>query len=106
MVQAHDEASAFERLAEGRAALVLVDLNMTETNGFALIRELRKQDEWRDVPVIALSAQELTADQCKRLDGRVQQIINTENEAPDALLAILRRIPAPPAVREKRAAPR
>jgi DNA-binding response OmpR family regulator len=92
--QVRDTAAFFERMAPNPPSLVLVDLDMAETNGFAVIKEFRAHSEWQDVPVIALSAQNLTPEECKRLEGRVQQIINTDNDAPLALLSVLREIPA------------
>jgi CheY-like chemotaxis protein len=97
--QASDPEAVFTRLSESRPALVLVDLNMTETNGFTLIREMRRKADWRDLPVVALTHQELTPEQSARLEGRVQQIINTEDETPEALLSVLRRIPSSRAAR-------
>jgi PAS domain S-box-containing protein len=92
IVEARDVNAILERFADERPALVLVDLNMRQLNGFALIRELRRLHEWRDVPVVALSAHELSPDERRRLEGHVQQIINTESDAPEGLLAVLRRI--------------
>jgi hypothetical protein len=43
--------------------------------------------------VVALSSHELSADERMRIEGHVQQIINTEDDAPEALLSVLRRIP-------------
>ncbi|HEV7802089.1 MAG TPA: response regulator [Burkholderiales bacterium] len=93
IVEAHDTEAALARMHDCRPSLVLVDVNMSETNGFALIKALRRRDEWQDVPVIALSAQDLSPEECRRLEGRVQQIINTENDAPEMLLSVLRTIP-------------
>ncbi|MGZ8262802.1 MAG: response regulator [Burkholderiales bacterium] len=94
IVQARDSSGVFERLAEARPALVLIDLGMSNMNGFALIQSLRRMPQWRDVPVVAVSADELTADERARLEGRVQQIIEGENDAPDALVSLLRKIPS------------
>jgi len=93
VIRAHDRDAVFARLAENRPSLLLVDLNMSKANGFALVRELRRLPEWRDVPVVALSSHELSADERMRIEGHVQQIINTEDDAPEALLSVLRRIP-------------
>jgi len=98
VVEVRDTPQLLAELAKDRPALVLVDVNMSETNGFALIKELRKDAQWRDLPVIALTARNLSPEQSRRLEGRVQQIVNTEEEAPEALLAVLRDI-APDAPR-------
>ena len=93
VVDAHDTDAVFAAMQEKQPSLVLVDLNMSAMNGFALIQDLRKHAEWRDVPVVAVSDQDLTPEECERLDGRVQQIINTENDAPEVLLSVLRKLP-------------
>ncbi len=94
VLHADDSTAAFESLARNRPALVLVDLNMRRTNAFALIRELRKGAHYRDMPVVALSAHELTPEERGRLDGYVQQIIDSAEDTPTAILGLLRRIPA------------
>ena len=38
-------------------------VRLLRANGFALIRELRRMPEWRDVPVVALSANELSPEE-------------------------------------------
>jgi CheY-like chemotaxis protein len=96
VAEAHDSEAALRRMAETRPALVLVDLNMTATNAFALIRDLARRPEWRDIPVVALAAGDLTPAERTRLDGRVQQIINTEDDAAEGVLSLLRRISASP----------
>jgi DNA-binding response OmpR family regulator/two-component sensor histidine kinase len=90
---ARDEEAFFDRLRENPPALVLVDLDMSDINGFAVIRELRKRDALSEMPIVALSAQDLTADECKRLEGRVQQIVNTEHDVQQALSSVLRELP-------------
>jgi PAS domain S-box-containing protein len=104
IVQARDSTAVFERLAECRPALLLVDLSMSALNGFALIQSLRRMPQWRDLPVVALSGDELTPEERARVEGYVQQIIETGSEAPDALLEVLRRIPSLAALRAKNTA--
>ena len=97
IVQAREREAVFAFLEKNTPALVLVDLNMAEVNGIALIQDLRRIPAWRDVPVVALSATELTADERRRLEGHVQQIINTEHDASEALRSVLRKLPLTPA---------
>ena len=104
IVQARDSTAVFERLAESRPALMLVDLSMSALNGFALIQSLRRMPQWRDLPVVALSGDELTPEERARVEGYVQQIIETGSDAPDALLEVLRRIPSLAALRAKNTA--
>jgi len=85
---------ALGRFPDRRPALVLVDLNMTAVNAFAVIRDLHRREGWRDVPVVALSSDDLSAEERQRLEGHVQQIVNTDADAPQALLGVLRKLPS------------
>ncbi|WP_346014591.1 two-component system response regulator [Thiocystis violacea] len=50
-------ARALDRLsAEAPPALILLDLNMPEMDGYALCRLLRGDPRWRDIPVICVTA--------------------------------------------------
>ena len=42
--------------------LILCDMSMPKMTGFEVIRELKKIDEIKDIPVIALSAHDTSAD--------------------------------------------
>jgi two-component system response regulator len=43
-------------------ALVLLDLNLPETTGDVLLRDLRADSPWRDVPVVVLTSSHLERD--------------------------------------------
>ena len=44
------------RDAEGEIDAILVDLMMPDMDGFQFIREVRKNQAWRDIPVVMCSA--------------------------------------------------
>ncbi len=50
---------------------MLLDLVMPEMDGFQFLEELRKRPEWRDLPVIVVTAKDLTKDERLRLEGQV-----------------------------------
>jgi CheY-like chemotaxis protein len=56
VTEAADGREAIERLEAGRFDLVLCDLRMPEVDGFAVIRRIRGDLRWRDLPVVAVSA--------------------------------------------------
>jgi len=56
-------------------SVILLDLQMPEMNGFEFLTRLRADDRWRDVPVIVVTAQQLTVAERQMLSERTQQII-------------------------------
>jgi CheY-like chemotaxis protein len=54
---------------------VLLDLMMPEMNGFAFLEELQKLPGAGEVPVIVLTAKDLTGEDRKRLNGHVRKIM-------------------------------
>jgi len=56
VVAACDGMDALEKLPSGTFDLVITDLNMPNMDGFELIRSLRENPQYRDLPVIILSS--------------------------------------------------
>src|SRR5690606_23604148 len=54
---------------------ILLDLQMPEMNGFEFLAHLRADERWREVPVIVVTAQQLTAAERQILSERTAQII-------------------------------
>jgi diguanylate cyclase (GGDEF)-like protein len=55
VVVANDPAAALCEVEELRPELILVDVRLPETEGFAWVRFLRSRDEMQDVPILLLS---------------------------------------------------
>jgi CheY-like chemotaxis protein/anti-sigma regulatory factor (Ser/Thr protein kinase) len=66
---------ALELVRRSLPGLVLLDLMMPEMDGFAFIEEFQKLPSARNVPVIVLTAKDLTGDDRKRLNGHVKKIL-------------------------------
>jgi signal transduction histidine kinase/CheY-like chemotaxis protein len=64
-----DGRQALEVLARERFDAVLMDCQMPVMDGFAATRELRKHARWRDLPVIAMTANAMVGDRQKALDA-------------------------------------
>jgi len=63
VVTASDGMDALEKLPAGKVDLVITDLNMPNMDGLELIRALRENALYRDLPVIILTS--LNDDQSK-----------------------------------------
>ena len=84
-----DEAAngqvALDRLHGPCPDLILLDLMMPEMDGFEFARRLRERSEWRDIPVVVLTAKDLTPEDRLRLSGDVEKIMQKGVWDPAAL---------------------
>jgi CheY-like chemotaxis protein len=55
--------------------LILLDLLMPEMDGFAFLERLRSQPEWHDIPVIVVTAKQLSGEERRWLGQTTQQVI-------------------------------
>lgn len=54
-ITAEDGRAGMEKIKAERPALVLLDVMMPKKTGFVLFKQLRKNDEFKDLPVIMLT---------------------------------------------------
>jgi CheY-like chemotaxis protein len=74
------------RFGERAPSLVLLDLMMPEMNGFEFLDELRNRPHGRQVPVIVLTAKDLTDEDRRRLEGQVTRVVSKGALAWEQLL--------------------
>jgi signal transduction histidine kinase/CheY-like chemotaxis protein len=72
---AADGAAALEALAHERPSAMVLDLMMPRIDGFEVLRTLREQPTTRDLPVIVVTARDLTDDDRQRLSRSCQRVI-------------------------------
>ena len=70
--------------------LILLDLMMPEMDGFEFLRELRQRPAFADVPVIVVTAKELTAEDIRILSGQTERIIAKDQAYLTELSAAVR----------------
>ncbi len=75
VTEAENGRIALARLVEARPNVVILDLMMPEMDGFEFLDEMRRKPEWRDIPVVVVTAMDLTAEDRSRLNGGVERII-------------------------------
>ena len=86
---------ALERLPQVKPAVVLLDLMMPEMDGFEFLESLRADDQWRELPVIVITAKVLTESDRRRLNGGVASIVQKGGRSTEALLDEVRRLVRP-----------
>jgi len=55
-------------------AMILLDLMMPEMDGFEVLDALAAHEQWRDIPVIVITAKQLSAAERERLLGQAQKV--------------------------------
>jgi len=75
VAEAVDGREALDRLERSPPALVLLDLTMPEMDGFEVLERMRRDDAWRAIPVIVVTAKDLTRAEVDRLNGRVVKVL-------------------------------
>jgi PAS domain S-box-containing protein len=85
--EAGDGRAALACLAERRPALIFLDLLMPEMDGFEFLAELQQREEGRIVPVVVLTAKDLTSDDYRRLKGSIEKVLQKGSLGHDQLLA-------------------
>jgi CheY-like chemotaxis protein len=71
-------------------SLILLDLMMPGMDGFEFLRELRQRPALVDVPVIVVTAKELTAEDVRILSGQTEAIIAKDQAYLTELAAAVR----------------
>ncbi|MDB6170504.1 MAG: domain S-box [Verrucomicrobia bacterium] len=87
VVEACDGVAGLETLASIRPALILLDLMMPKLDGFEFARHVRAHPEWKDLPIVVMTAKNITADDRFRLDGQVNRILQKGACGREELLA-------------------
>jgi adenylate cyclase len=83
--------SGLDWLADHPApSLILLDLMMPEMDGFEFLQELRQRPAFADVPVIVVTAKELTAEDLGILSGQTERIIAKDQTYLTTLAAAVR----------------
>jgi CheY-like chemotaxis protein len=90
VAEADNGRTALERLPGLSPAVILLDLMMPEMDGFEFVAEFRRRAEWRAVPIVVITAKDLTREDRDRLNGSVQRILQKGAYGRDALLAEVR----------------
>jgi GAF domain-containing protein/CheY-like chemotaxis protein len=75
VAEAENGLRAVESLTAARPDVIILDLMMPTMDGFEFLDELRRRPEWQDIPVVVITAKDLTDEDRDRLNGGVERII-------------------------------
>jgi signal transduction histidine kinase/CheY-like chemotaxis protein len=103
VTEASNGIEALELMKNERPSLIMLDLSMPEMDGFTFAAEVRTHPEWRSIPIIVLTAQDLSNDERKRLNGNVETVLRKHGSSRESVLEEVRDLLAGEAPRVPRA---
>ncbi len=92
VAEASDGRLALDLAVTNPPHLILLDLLMPEMDGFEFIVALRKQPQGARVPVIVITAKDLTEQERERLNGHVNRILRKGGLSPRELVREIRAV--------------
>jgi CheY-like chemotaxis protein len=90
--EAENGRVALDRVSESVPGVILLDLMMPVMDGFAFLEHLRERAEWRTVPVVVVTAMDLTEQDRLSLHGYVEKVVQKGAYPQAELLAEVRRL--------------
>ncbi len=75
VTQAENGRVALDRIQSGVPAIILLDLIMPEMDGFEFLHELSLRDPWKNIPVIVVTAKDLSPAERDMLDGYANNVL-------------------------------
>lgn len=89
--KAYGGEEGLSRVNESRPDLMFLDLMMPDMDGFEVIRHLKKSEKTKGIPIIIVSAKELTQEEIEYLSNSIERIIRKGNFTKEDLLRDIKR---------------
>ncbi|MBP8864266.1 MAG: pyridoxal-phosphate dependent enzyme [Anaerolineae bacterium] len=86
IAEAHNGREGLALIRQHRPDLILLDLMMPDMDGFAVLDALKADETLRDLPVIVVTAKELTQQERQRLQGQIKMLLQKGSFMDDDLL--------------------
>ncbi len=90
VTEAENGCIALEQIKDNRPELILLDLMMPQMDGFTFVHELQKNESWRSIPIVVLTAKDLTTEDRLQLNGYVENILQKGAYSYEELLHLVR----------------
>jgi PAS domain S-box-containing protein len=75
VTEAENGKIAMDRMQEETPVLIVLDLMMPVMDGFEFLQRIRKSEAWREVPVVVLTAKDLTAEERETLSDAATSVL-------------------------------
>jgi signal transduction histidine kinase/DNA-binding response OmpR family regulator len=90
--EAENGRVALQAVEQDSPELILLDLMMPEMDGFEFVSALRRNESSRHIPVVVVTAKDLSPDDRSRLEGHVRRIFQKGAFTREELIREIRRL--------------
>jgi CheY-like chemotaxis protein/two-component sensor histidine kinase len=90
VIEAKNGEVALALMERERPSLVFLDLMMPVMDGFEFAEQMRLHPEWRTIPIVVVTAAELSGSERRRLNGYVETVLHKEGNSKEGLLQQVR----------------
>jgi CheY-like chemotaxis protein len=90
VTEAENGVIGLEQIEKNQPEIILLDLMMPVMDGFEFTGILRENDEWKSIPIVVVTAKELSKADYQRLNGHVERILQKGQSTRDDLLLELK----------------
>ena len=91
MREAHDGREGLTAMQERAPDLIILDLMMPQMDGFGFALEARRNTAWRGIPIVVVTAKDITDEDRERLNGQVLTVLQKGAYSREELLQEVRR---------------
>lgn len=85
VTEAEDGIAALKKINEKRFDIVITDINMPIMDGLKLVRKIRENDSYQDVPIVVVTTEGLQEDRERALALGANAYITKPIQAPEVI---------------------
>ena len=90
VVEAENGVAALQSIQARVPSVILLDLIMPVMDGFQVLAELHKREDWRNIPVVVITAKDLSEADRQRLVGQTEKILGKGSYVREELVREVR----------------
>jgi PAS domain S-box-containing protein len=92
VTEAENGQVALNLIEQTRPNLILLDLMMPRMDGFELAAALQGRPDWASIPIIVLTAKDITTADLLRLNGSVERVLHKGNSSREEIVRAVREL--------------
>jgi CheY-like chemotaxis protein len=86
VAEAHTGKEGLELIRSTNPDLILLDMMMPDMDGYAVLDQLKAEEAFKDIPVIVITAKDLSHLDQQRLQGQIQMLLQKGSFMDEDLL--------------------